>query len=223
MKKIFVTGTDTDVGKTWISDRILRHLVSAGHRVGAYKPVCSGAITGEDGQQSWSDVSILAAAIGSDDIDRVCPQRFTAAVAPNVAAAMEGRAVDDVRLAAAAAEWDHLADLLLIEGAGGLLCPLSDRSLVLDLALALQTPLVIVAANRLGVLNHTMLTVEVAQSRGLTVAAVILNNVHPHSDDESLTSNQQQLEHWLPETQILATGHAADSLPAGADPAAWFA
>ncbi|MCR9197954.1 MAG: dethiobiotin synthase [Planctomycetaceae bacterium] len=223
MKKIFVTGTDTDVGKTWVSDRILRHLVSAGHRVGAYKPVCSGAITGEDGQLMWSDVSILAAAIGSEEIERVCPQRFTAAVAPNVAAAMEGRAVDDLRLTAAVSEWDELADLLLIEGAGGLLCPLSDRSLVVDLAAALESPLVIVAANRLGVLNHTMLTVEVARSRGLTVAAVILNNVQSDSDDESLSSNLQQLRHWLPETQILATGHAATSLPADVDPAAWFA
>lgn len=223
MKKIFVTGTDTDVGKTWISNLILRHLVSVGHRVGAYKPVCSGAVTGEDGQPMWSDVSILAAAIGSDDIDRVCPQRFAAAVAPNVAAAMEGRAVDDLLLTAAAASWNDYADLLLIEGAGGLLCPLSDRSLVVDMALALQTPLVIVAANRLGVLNHTMLTVEVARSRGLTVAAVILNSVQQFSDDESLTSNQQQLQHWLPKTQILATAHAATSLPAGVDPTVWFA
>lgn len=223
MKQLFVTGTDTDVGKTYVSALILRHLVSTGLRTGAYKPVCSGAQTDDSGQPTWSDVNILADATNSSEIERICPQRFHAAVAPNVAAAQEGRAVDDLQLSQGVNAWSGLVDYLLIEGAGGLLCPLSDRSLVLDLAVTLNTPLVIVAANRLGVLNHTMLTVEVATARNLPIAAVILNDVQRRDDDESLTSNRAQLQHWLPHVPILTCGHHAISLPDGVQPATWFA
>jgi len=223
VKQLFVTGTDTDVGKTYVSSLILRHLVSRGIRTGAYKPVCSGALTDESGERTWSDVNILAAAIQSSDIDRICPQRFTAAVAPNVAAAQEGRAVDDLLLSQGARAWATEADYLLIEGAGGLLCPLSDRSLVLDLTMTLQTPLIIVAANRLGVLNHTLLTVEVAKSHQLPIAAVILNDVQHRDDDESLSSNRAQLQHWLPQIPIVACGHQATVLPEGVRPETWFA
>ena len=86
MKSLLVTGTDTDVGKTWISCLILKQLIKDGLRVGAYKPVCSGAQVSNEGELSWSDVELLGNSIDSADLDLVCPQRFTAAVAPNVAA-----------------------------------------------------------------------------------------------------------------------------------------
>lgn len=222
MKKLFVTGTDTDVGKTYISSLILRHLVSAGFRMGAYKPVCSGATSDGNGGLSWSDVDILAAAADCNNADLVCPQRFRAAVAPNVAALTEGRTVDDRLLVDGAAAWDNSADMLLIEGAGGLLCPLSDHSLVVDVVKKIDAPVLIVAANRLGVLNHTMLTVEVAVRHDLKVAGIILNNVQEHSDDESLSSNSQQLQHWLPEIPVTQCSYLASSLPQTVEPADWF-
>ena len=155
----------------------------------------------------WNDVEQLSSACicnPSDDIKRrVCPQTFRAAVAPNVAALLEDRTVDDELLRTGALTWDDDCDLLLIEGAGGILCPLSDETRVIDLAAALQAPVLIVAANRLGVINHTFLTVEAARRAGLSVAAVILNDVTPGTDDSSRSSNFDQLKHWLPATRLL--------------------
>ena len=212
MKTLLVTGTDTDVGKTWVSCVLLRSLKKAGVRVGAYKPVCSGAIVDADGSCSWNDVEMLAEASGwPNNKQTICPQTFQAAVAPNIAAKMEGKAVDDKQLLEGSHAWRCLADFLLVEGAGGLLCPLSDSTTVAELAVELDAPIVIVAANRLGMINHTLLTVEVAKQRGLRIAAIIVNDTNASADDESRKSNQLQLQHWLPELPILSCAHAATS------------
>ena len=160
MKTLFVSGTDTEVGKTWVSCQILRKLRSNGHRVGAWKPVCSGAVE-RNGQLIWEDVEALAAAIGGDTteeilIDRICSQRFTVPMAPNVAARLEGREVSDEMLAGGLSLWRDHADLVLIEGAGGLMSPTSDGMLVADLALRLNSPLLLVAANRLGTIHQAL-------------------------------------------------------------------
>ncbi|MEO2014270.1 MAG: dethiobiotin synthase [Fuerstiella sp.] len=215
MHTLFVTGTDTSVGKSWVASLILRQLRSDNVRIGAYKPVCSGAEIMDDGTPVWPDPVALANAINwTGEIDVVCPQRFTAPVVPNVAAGLEGREVSDSLLRTGLQRWKNIADYVVIEGAGGLLCPLSDRTSVADLAADLQTPLVIVAANRLGVINHTLLSVEVARSRGLKTAAVVLNCCHAPGDviDPSLETNQNQLQHWLPEVPIFECRHGADRL-----------
>lgn len=207
MKTILVTGTDTGVGKTWISSLLVRQFRSHGFSVGAYKPVCSGAEHDESGSSIWSDVEALRSACGdSPSIDLVCPQRFQAAVAPNVAARLEGRDVDDALLLNGVEAWRSQAEWLVVEGAGGIFCPLSNQSTVMDLAVRLQAPVVVVAANRLGVISHTRLTVEAIQSRGLSVAAVALNDVTPASsktEDPSLPGNAEQLLHWLPDVSLL--------------------
>lgn len=180
MKSLLVSGTDTDVGKTWVTSLLLRKLRNCGLIVGGYKPVCSGAeLTAQDGQ-IWRDLEQIRDACGHQTaLDLVCPQRFRAALAPPLAAKIEGRSVDEDLLIAGFQAWEALADYVLVEGAGGLLCPISQSMTIADLAQRLHLPLVIVAANRLGVISHTLLTIEVARNRGLTVAAVILNNVSP--------------------------------------------
>lgn len=173
-------------------------------RVGAYKPVCSGAQQNADGSLWWSDLQQLTdAAGGGHSADLICPQRFTAALAPNVAAVQEGRSVDDGLLTSGADRWKGRCDYLLIEGAGGLMCPLSDTCTVLDLATRLTVPILIVADNRLGVLNHTMLTVEAARKNGVIVSAIVLNNAAVSVDDVSQSSNATQLEHWIPHVPLL--------------------
>jgi dethiobiotin synthetase len=124
---------------------------------------------------------------------------------------MEHREVNDAMLTEAAQSWKNHADYLVVEGAGGIFCPLSDSSTVMELALALQPAIVVVAANRLGVINHTRLTVESIQSKGLNVIAVVLNEITPspnassdgndeaRPNDASLPSNAEQLQHWIPE------------------------
>lgn len=199
---LFVTGTDTNVGKTHVTCLIARQLISRGLSVAAYKPVCSGAVdTAADnhgvvsgGPPRWDDIDRLKAAIGGQWPDEViCPQRFLAAVAPPVAAKLEGKSVD-FELAINGAFAFKRAGLLLIEGAGGWLSPLTDTKTVADLAVALKVPVLIVARAGLGTINHTLLTVEAVRSRGLTVAGVVLNQPVPANDDLSVQTNADEIE-----------------------------
>lgn len=210
MKTLFVSGTDTEVGKTWVSCRILTELREHGHRVGAWKPVCSGAVE-RDGQLVWEDVQCLLQAIGGDEADtelqkRVCRQRFTAPLAPNIAARLEGdRVLDDV-LNAGLVHWTHQADYVLVEGAGGLLSPTSDQLLVADLVRQLNCPLLLVAANRLGVIHQTLATVEVALARRLQVVGLVLNQVDADLDPTLAESNVSELRRLLPRLTIVPSG-----------------
>lgn len=214
MKTVIVTGTDTEVGKTYISCLILKQLKAAGVSVGAYKPVCSGAVPADDGGLLWEDVRQLAEAIGwTGPQDYICPQRFHAAVAPNTAAAKQATEVDELLLTQGAQVWLHEASHLLIEGAGGFLSPLSENATSATLAEAFACPVVVVAANRLGTLNHTVLTVEAIRRRGLSLNAIILNDVAQNSDDDaSVTTNAEELQRLVPNATILRCGHQGTSL-----------
>ncbi len=174
-KGLFITGTDTDVGKTYVTCMIARQLVRRGVSVGAYKPACSGAEIDDSGAVVWRDVVELSKAIGGCDLSRISPQCFRAPLAPPVAAKLEGTSVDSKLLRTGAQWWHGRVDLLLIEGVGGLLCPMTESETVADLAADFGFPLIIVGRLGLGTINHTLLTVEAAQHRGLAVAGIILN------------------------------------------------
>ncbi len=217
MKTLFVTGTDTGVGKTWVSCLIIRQLLSLGLRVGAYKPVCSGASVDSHGKLRWDDVESLSRACGTDPpLDLVCPQRFASAVAPNVAARLQGTSVDDRLLSTGIEPWRSQADWLIVEGAGGLNCPLSDARSVADLAMELSGPVVVVAANRLGAISHTRLTVATLKSCGLSVAAIVLNEVP--ALDAAAQTNADQLRQWIPDVALLHCDWQADALTILAKP-----
>ncbi len=178
MKGLFVTGTDTGVGKTVATCLIARQLCRNGHRTGCYKPVCSGSETEADGSRRWDDVESLSAAIGNaHPHDRICPQTFDAPLAPPSAARLEGRDVDRALMRQGAAWWSAHVDVLLVEGVGGLLCPIATDETVADLAADLGFPLLIISPLVLGTINHTLMTLDVAQNRGLDVAAIIFNDV----------------------------------------------
>ncbi|MEZ6126678.1 MAG: dethiobiotin synthase [Planctomycetaceae bacterium] len=219
MKRLLVTGTDTNVGKTWISCILLRQLRQQGLSAGAWKPVCSGSIPASDGSMIWDDVHQLANAIGwKQSIDIICPQRFHAPVAPETAAALEGRTIDRQLLISGINAWKDSADVVVIEGAGGLLCPVSAEWTIADLAQQWDCPLLIVAANRLGVINHTLLTAEVAAHRGLQVTGIVLNTSEPDATntDRSRPTNQRHLQALLPNIPVFSCGyqssHVEDSL-----------
>lgn len=183
MSGVFIIGTDTEVGKTYQACRLAEALVAAGRRIGVYKPVASGASS-----TSPSDAQLLQAAARSNiALNRICPQIFSAALAPPVAARMEGSQVDEQKLMAGARWWKSHCDFLIVEGAGGALSPISDSLSVLDLALALQLPVVLVAANRLGAVNHVLLTLEALFARALPIAGIVLNELPiSHSDADRL-------------------------------------
>jgi dethiobiotin synthetase len=194
---LFVAGTDTGVGKTYVAACIARSLAGSGLRVGVYKPVASGCPR-IDGELCSDDAAALWKAAGCPgDLDAVCPQRFAAPLAPPLAARAEGREVDAELLRSGLQYWLDRADLVLVEGAGGLMSPLTDAEFAADLAYDFGFPLLVVAANALGVINQTLQTLITAATfrEGLEIAGVVLNHPRPPSpDDPSVATNRVELE-----------------------------
>jgi dethiobiotin synthetase len=194
---LFITGTDTGVGKTYVAALIARSLVASGRRVGVYKPAASGCTRDAGGQLVSDDAVALWQAAGSPgDLEHVCPQRFAAPLAPHLAAREEGRTLDADLLRTGLDYWKARSDFILVEGAGGLLSPLGEREYVADLARDFGYPLIIVSRNILGTINATLQTLFTASHYrgGLPVAGVVLNHpAPPLADDISLATNCAEL------------------------------
>jgi len=177
VQALFITGTDTDAGKTHVAVALLRALVNAGFRAAGMKPVAAGFAKGEDVNP---DVAALRAAGNVDaPISDVNPYVFADPVAPHLAAEATGVAI---RLPVIAQAFDRLrisADALVVEGAGGALVPLDRAHDMLDIAAALKLPVLLVVGMRLGCLNHALLTALAVQSRGLALAGWIANELPP--------------------------------------------
>jgi len=174
-KGIFVTGTDTGVGKTVVAAVLARLLRMRGLSVGVMKPVTSGC-RAENGRLVSDDALLLCQAAGVDCSDDVAPYLLREPVAPAEAARQDGVVIDFARIRAA---FDRLAaahDFVIVEGAGGLMVPLAGGLLVADLARQLGLPLLMVARPGLGTINHTVLSCFAAQQMGLKVAGVVINN-----------------------------------------------
>lgn len=174
MHGLFITATDTGAGKTFVTSAIARLWRRQGRSFRVCKPVATGA---DDG---WSeDTRMLAEAAGDVDLQAITPYTFLEPAAPPVAARLAGASLRLEDLAIAVRRRAADGDAILVEGVGGLLCPLTERETVADLAIELVLPLVVVARRSLGTLNHTLLTVEAAQRRGLHVAGVVVTATTP--------------------------------------------
>lgn len=183
---LFITGTDTGVGKTYVAAMIARQLHAAGVRVGVYKPAASGC---DDAEILWN------AAGRSGELSRVCPQQFSAPLAPHLAAALEHRNLDAGLLRSGLDYWRERSDIVLVEGAGGLMSPLSEEEYNADLAADFGFPLIVVARNALGTIHQTLCTLIAAAAfeEGLPIAGVVLNRTSAN-DDPSTASNRRELE-----------------------------
>ncbi len=192
---LFITGTDTGVGKTYVAAMIARALDRRGLRVGVYKPVASGCR--RQGRRLISDdaVALWEAAGRPGSLARVCPQRFAAPLAPHLAARDEGLELDTRRLRCGLVYWRRQSDVVVVEGAGGLMSPLGDDEYVADLAADFGFPLIVVSRNALGTIHQTLQTLIAAAvfREGLEVAGIVLNRPTPASDDPSLTTNRHEL------------------------------
>ena len=216
---LFVTGTDTDVGKTAVAVAIMRQLGDEGRLVGAYKPVASGGSAGGDAAALW------AAAGRPLSLAAVCPQVFSAAIAPHRAARVAGFTVDERLLRTGFEPWRAAGGIVVVEGAGGLFSPLGATTLNVDLARDLGLPLVVVDAARLGAIGRTLGVVRAARAEGLAVAAVVLSQVaalagavdDPTSPAGIARDSCEELAARLPGVSVGMLAHAAERITPAID------
>jgi len=195
---IFVTGTDTGVGKTVVACALLRQWAARGQRVVGMKPVAAGVAAGA---LVNDDVAALAALSNVEaPLSARNPFAFAPAIAPHLAAAEAGVAIDLGRIGAAYDALARCADRIVVEGAGGVWVPLDRRSDMLDVARALSLPVLLVVAMRLGCLNHALLSAHAIQARGLACAGWVANLVDPQMARRD--GNLHALEMRLPAPRV---------------------
>jgi len=183
-ESIFVTGTDTGVGKTVITAALAWTFMQAGSKVSVMKPVQTG--TNEPGPTDLEFVEIvLGVSFNSEDN---CPYSFPEPLAPLTASRFAGQDIDIEKIKGAFEKLRSDNDTVIVEGAGGLLVPILENYLMSDLALELEMPVLIVARPDLGTLNHTLLTVESARSKGLDIIGIVINNFPPSPGKAELTN-----------------------------------
>ena len=193
---IFVTGTDTGVGKTLVAAGLLRAFAAAGLRAVGMKPVASGT------RASWKlhpneDVELLVEASNVQaPLDLVNPYCFDPPIAPHLAAAQDARPISLQHLQQCYRGLQGMADVVVVEGAGGLLVPLGPRGTWVELALALEIPVLMVVGMRLGCLNHALLTAEALRSRKLEFSGWVANRIDPAM--EKFEENVDTLRSMLP-------------------------
>jgi dethiobiotin synthetase len=174
---IFITGTGTDVGKTFVAASLIGHLRQMGRSVDAIKPVVSGF---DPDQPAASDPGILLQALGFpatlQNIECISPWRFRAAISPDLAARREGRHIDvDEVVTFCKSAIEHRREILLVEGVGGIMVPLDEQRTILDVMMALQLPLILVVGSYLGTISHTLTALDALFRRDMSVLATIVS------------------------------------------------
>lgn len=175
----FITGTDTNVGKTYVTKLIIESLRAEGKFAVGFKPVSCG---------DRDDATILAAASGNLPLDEVNPLHFSSGVAPHVAALLENKTINPSEIVASYHTISEKYDPVIVEGAGGWEVPITETYFVSDFAKDLNLPVILVAANRLGALNHILLTLAAIEAKGLKCAGIILNQLEDEMDTPMITN-----------------------------------
>jgi dethiobiotin synthetase len=219
---LFITGTDTGVGKTYVAALVARRLAAEGRKVGVYKPAASGCR--REGGKLVSDdaVALWEGAGRPGELERVCPQRFETPLAPHLAALAEGRCLDGDLLRRGLEYWKERSEVILVEGAGGLMSPLGEEEYVADLAGEFGFPLIVVSCNVLGTINQTLQTLIAAAAfrDGLSVAGIVLNHpLRSSGDDVSLSQNRRELTRRCSRPVLAEVAWASDDFDAEVD---WF-
>ena len=187
----FITGTDTGIGKTLVSCALLHAFSTCGKTVIGMKPVVTGCIDGE-----WADVkAIVTASSVTAPSKWVNPYAFIPPIAPHLAAKQVGIEIDIGVIRQACFNLQKIADVVVVEGVGGIMVPLNDRNNVVDMAHALGCPVILVVGMRLGCLNHALLTAKTIQVAGLQLAGWVANQIEPQMDsfDENLLTLERKL------------------------------
>lgn len=192
---LFITGTDTGVGKTFVSCALLRAFAAQGHRVVGMKPVAAGCRS-EHGNLVSEDVERLQVASNVRlSVSAVNPYAFEPPIAPHIAAAEAGIEINIPHIVDCYQLLQQSADIVVVEGVGGFCVPLNDGEDTSDLAVALSLPVILVVGLQLGCINHALLTAQAIRHKGLTLAGWVAN--HVHGDMEACQQNIAALQQWL--------------------------
>ncbi len=210
---LFIAGTNTDAGKTYVSALIAKQLHRSGLRVGVYKPVASGCVV-QDNTLISSDAVYLWEAAGKPlNLEAVCPQRFAAPITPHLSALQEGKTLDRETITTGLSVWKDHCDIVIVEGAGGLMTPLNEKEYFVDLAIEFGYPVIIVTPNIIGAINQTLQTLITANGAGggLHVAGIVLNDLSDPATnhDPSVASNRQQIIDRTPVPMLAHVKHRA--------------
>jgi dethiobiotin synthetase len=206
----FITSTGTGIGKTYTTAALIRLARSKSLKVAAYKPVISGfdklEIVGSD---TWHILAALGEAPTEAAVARVSPWRYAAPLAPNMAARAEGKQLDcEALFSFSRKALQEKADLVLIEGVGGVMVPLDDEKMVLDWIVAAGAPVILVAGDYLGTISHTLTAVEVLRAKGVEIAAIVVSESGAASVpfDDTLA----EIGRWVAPIRVLAMRRHAD-------------
>ena len=218
-KGLFITGTDTGVGKTYVAASIARELINRGLNVGVMKPVETGCRVRNSQLVPCDSLALIKSAGVRDPLSLVNPYRFRKPLAPAVAAALEGKKVNPNKILRSFQNLSIKHEIMIVEGAGGIMVPLSGKYLFLDLAATLRLPVLIVSRPGLGTVNHTILTIEALRKRRLKIAGVVINFAEDWTEGLAEKTNAAVIE-ALSGVKVLGTirykasnfGHIVESL-----------
>ena len=197
MKGLFITGTDTNVGKTYIACQIASALNKKNINVIPRKPVETGCDLINGVLQADDATLLLNASKSNVSIDDVCPYRFSPAISPQLAMQLSDRSISLNNLFTACINNTSEDDFLLVEGAGGFYSPICSGALNADLASQLNLPIVLVTEDRVGAVNQTLLTINAIEKYELNILAVILNTTHAKKQSD-LSDNAAEIRALIP-------------------------
>jgi dethiobiotin synthetase len=193
---LFITGTDTGVGKTVIAGAIANWVHRRGRRVAVCKPCATGCVRRREGLVS-EDAEFLAACSDTPHpLDLICPVRYAEPLAPAIAAERLGESLDWASINRSIRLMSVGSDLMIVEGVGGIMVPMDSKTTVLDMVVQLKVPTVIVARAGLGTINHTLLTIAALRGAGVRVAGVVINRYPTDVASAAEETNPRAIERW---------------------------
>jgi dethiobiotin synthetase len=193
---LFVTGTDTDVGKTVIAGAIAHWFYQRGKSVSVLKPAATGCVRRREGLVSEDAEFLAVCSQTRHPLDLICPQRYAEPLAPSVAARRAGQPLDWDAISRSIRLISPGSDVMIVEGAGGVMAPMDDKYLAMDVAKMLAIPTIVVARPALGTINHTLMSVRVLQQAGVRVAGVVINRYPAESPGVPDETNPREIERW---------------------------
>ena len=208
---LFITGTDTGVGKTYVASLLVNAMRQHGVNAIGMKPICCG--DRDDAE------ALRRAGNGTAALNDINPIWFRTPAAPYAATIVENRSMDLELIREAFARLSAAYEAVVVEGAGGWLVPITREFSMADLAVEFGLPVIVVAANRLGAINHTLLTINAVRAMGMQCAGIVVNQPIAAQDPLATATNRSVLEHLLPGIEILEIAHDSGTI---AFPPAWI-